>query len=87
MNTEHLLRATYGKKEFAIDLDIVENIGGFQTGKDDCSPTSLALTLNYHQPIKKYSFDAKKFENWCEKNNFLCHIDEVFRIVRLRRKR
>jgi len=86
MNTEQLLRAIDGKKEISIEQDIVVNIGAFQTGTNDCSFESLLLTLNNHQPIKRYSFDIKKLENWCEENNLIFYIDELNRIVHLRRK-
>ena len=71
MNVEYLLKSTYGKKEISIDLDIIKEIGAFQTGEADCSMQSLILILNKHQPIKRYSFDEGKLKVWCNRYNFI----------------
>jgi len=86
MDLKHLLNRIERKRELKIEQDIIVNIPEFQTGTEEASLESLVLILNKHQPIKKYSFDVKKLQNWCEVNNLIYYIDERNRIVNLKLK-
>ena len=85
MNVEYMLNSTYGKNEISIDLDIIKQIGAFQTVEVISSMESLILTLNKHQPIKRYSFDEGKLKVWCKRYNFIHCIDELNRVVYFKR--
>jgi len=85
MNTEYLLKSTYGKKEMSIDLDIIKEIGEFQTGEDVCSIESVLLILNKHQPVKRNRFDVARLKVWCEQHDFIHYIDELNRVVHFKR--
>lgn len=71
MNAEYLLRELKQANEIKISQYLLSQIPEFKTGKDVLSMESVALTISGHQPIKNYSFDINKLQNWCEEN-YLC---------------
>ena len=85
MNVEYLLREVK-KNKISITQQKLFDIPYFKNGKDAASMESLALILNGHQPIQKYSFDIKKFKTWCEENNLIFYLDEEKQVFHLKIK-
>lgn len=86
MNSKYILQEVKKASEVSIALRDLYDIPEFKTGKDENSLESLALTLGGHQPIKRYSFDIKKLETWCEKNSLRFYLDEQNQLLHLKVK-
>tara|TARA_R110000822_G_scaffold98828_1_gene223345 strand:+ start:3661 stop:3957 length:297 start_codon:yes stop_codon:yes gene_type:complete len=86
MNAEKILGLIEGKGQIEIEQDIIFNILEFHTSREEYSLMNLALTLNHHEQIKKYSFDILKLEKWCEENNLRYYMDEVNRSIHIVQK-
>lgn len=84
MNAQYLLKEVKKASEISLDERTLFEIAEFKTAKEEKSIESLALILGGHQPIKNYSFDIKKFENWCEENSLRFYLCERQRILHLK---
>lgn len=84
MNAEYLLKEVKQSKEIKITQKMLSGIPEFKTGNIVSSLESLALTLNGHQPITKYSFDINKLEIWCKKNSLRFYLEEQEQLLHLK---